>query len=172
MNTDMLLMCTISLVQLFWALYFLRPVRPVGELLYKPLSPLARTPEYKSGGAAGLDLHVLEDVDLPPGKTTTARTGIAAAIPRGLFGMVVPRGSAYRRGIRTLGIVDEDYRGEIVLMLHNAGTEQLSLLSGQAPAQMILVPRAKLQTRMVYDLGETGRGDGKFGSTGAAVGEA
>ena len=127
-------------------------------------------PNYATEGAAGLDVVAAEDVTLAPGQRHAVATGFAIAIPAGYEVQVRPRsGLALKHGITCLntpGTIDEDYRGEVKVILANLGSEPFEVRRGERIAQ--LVPAAVVKTRFeeVSELDETSRGAGGFGSTG------
>jgi len=135
----------------------------------------ALAPRYKTSGAAGMDLAACLDAPLviAPGGTARVPTGLRIALPPGYEGQVRPRsGLAARYGITVLnapGTVDEDYRGEIHVLLINHGGEAFTIESGDRIAQLVVAPVTRVETAVVDDeasLGGTERGDGGFGSTG------
>jgi dUTP pyrophosphatase len=136
----------------------------------KQLHPEARTPAYKTAGAAGMDLCACETLKIEPGTHTMVRTGIALAIPSGLVGLVCPRsGLAAQYGITVLnapGVIDSDYRGEIKVLLVNHGRETFSITVGDRVAQLLITPVIHAILQGGADLSETERGIGGFGSTG------
>lgn len=128
-------------------------------------------PRHMTSGAAGFDLHCVEDFDLFPGQQKMIRLGLAVEIPKGTVLMLVPRsGLAAKYGItipNSPAIIDEDYRGEIMAILLNLGQEYFSAKAGDRVCQGVLVPYTKAHFVVVDKLGETDRGEGGFGSTGA-----
>lgn len=128
------------------------------------------SPSYATDGAAGLDIVAAEDLTLEPGARHAVATGFAIAIPAGFEVQVRPRsGLALKHGITCLntpGTIDEDYRGEVKVILANLGSEPFEVRRGERIAQ--LVPAAVLKARFeeVTELDDTGRGAGGFGSTG------
>lgn len=138
----------------------------------KILNDLAKIPTRGSEESAGLDLYAATDtpIDIAPGGTVKIDTGIAMAIPHGYFGMLVPRsGIATKRGLRpanTPGTIDADYRGPIIVALHNDSTELQTIDPGERIAQLIITPYAAPKLEVTTDLDETDRGTGGFGSTG------
>jgi dUTP pyrophosphatase len=138
------------------------------RLLFKRLHPEARLPSRGSARAAGLDLCAIERVTLAPGSRAAVRTGLAVAIPEGFYGRVAPRsGLAVRHGIDVLaGVVDSDYRGEILCALVNHGTEAFEIEPGARVAQLVVEAIATPEPAWADDLEETERGAGGFGSTG------
>ena len=138
------------------------------RLLFKRLHPEARLPTRGSAGAAGLDLYAAERVTLAPGSRAAVRTGLAVAIPAGFYGRVAPRsGLAVRHGIDVLaGVIDSDYRGEILCALVNHGREPFEIEPGARIAQLVVEAIATPDPAWAEDLEETDRGAGGFGSTG------
>lgn len=127
-------------------------------------------PSYATGGAAGLDVVAAEDVTLAPGQRHAVATGFAIAIPAGFEIQVRPRsGLALKHGITCLntpGTIDEDYRGEVKVILANLGAEPFEVRRGERIAQLVPAPVVKAQFNEVASLDETQRGAGGFGSTG------
>jgi dUTP pyrophosphatase len=135
----------------------------------------AVVPRYKTSGAAGLDLAACLDTPLTvePGGTTRVPTGLQIALPAGHEGQVRPRsGLAARHGVTVLnapGTIDEDYRGEVQVLLVNHGSEPFTIEHGDRIAQLIVSPVTHVDIESVDDeaaLGGTERGGGGFGSTG------
>ena len=136
---------------------------------------LATIPAYQSDGAAGLDLSAAlrEPLTLAPGERSAVPTGLAFALPKGYEGQVRPRsGLALKHGVtmvNTPGTIDEDYRGEVKVLLINLGREPHVIHPGDRIAQLVVAPVTRVQVTQVSDaaaLGETERGAGGFGSTG------
>ena len=127
-------------------------------------------PSYGSDGAAGLDVVAAEDVTLAPGARHAVATGFAIAIPAGYEVQVRPRsGLALKHGITCLntpGTIDEDYRGEVKVILANLGAEPFEVRRGERIAQLVPAAVVKAGFREVANLDETQRGAGGFGSTG------
>ena len=127
-------------------------------------------PRYTTDGAAGLDLVAAEDLTLAPGQRHAVATGFAVAIPHGYEVQVRPRsGLALKHGITCLntpGTIDQDYRGEVKVILANLGAEPFDVRRGERIAQLVPAPVLKAAFREVETLSETGRGTGGFGSTG------
>ena len=129
-------------------------------------------PTYGSCEAAGADLYACLEapVTIEPGKTAFVPTGIAMEVPKGCAGLVYARsGMACKRGLapaNKVGVVDSDYRGEIMVALHNhAGTPQ-RIENGERIAQMVITPVLTPEYQIVPELSDTSRGTGGFGSTG------
>ena len=138
----------------------------------KLLDPRAKLPAYSSADAAGADLYALTDgpVTIAPGQTALIRTGIAVAVPRGYAGLVYARsGLACKRGLapaNKVGVIDADYRGEVMIYLHNHGDEPQTVEDGDRVAQLVITPYLTAQFEPVDELDGTQRGSGGFGSTG------
>ena len=136
------------------------------------MSPNAICPTYGTEFSAGADLYALldEDVTLKSGETFLVHTGIAMEIPEGYVGLVFARsGLATKKGLapaNKVGVIDADYRGEIMVPLFNHSTEDRVLSSGERIAQMAIVPFLKAEYTEVEELSDTVRGLGGFGSTG------
>ena len=130
----------------------------------------AQLPEYKSSGAAGLDLCCLDEFSLSPLQRMLVPTGLHIAIPPGFEGQVRPRsGLAVKHGIsmvNTPGTIDCDYRGEIKVCLINFGSEVVQFEKGERIGQIVFCPVARAAWQVVDTLDETTRGEGGFGSTG------
>lgn len=140
------------------------------RLLFKRLHPGARLPARGSARAAGLDLCAVERVTIAAGARAAVRTGLAVEIPAGFYGRVAPRsGLAVRQGIDVLaGVIDSDYRGEILCALVNHGDEPFEVEPGARVAQLVIEAIATPEPAWAEELEETERGAGGFGSTGAA----
>lgn len=139
---------------------------------YKKLSPLAKTPTRGSEEAAGWDLYAATDsaMVIPPHTTTKVPTNIAVAIPKGYFGGIFARsGLATKQGLRPancVGVIDSDYRGDVVVALHNDSDEARVVSAQERIAQLIIIPYFNIELNEVDELDITLRGDGGFGSTG------
>jgi len=141
---------------------------------FDPALPL---PAYESAGAAGMDLRASlqpEDrragIKLPSLGRALVPTGLAMAIPPGYEGQIRPRsGLAARHGVtltNTPGTIDSDYRGEVMVLMVNLGSETFVVRHGERIAQMVVAPVAQARVVIVEALPETARGEGGFGSTG------
>lgn len=136
-------------------------------------------PTYQTPGAAGFDLHAAhpgdELIELFPGDRALVPTGLAVAIPAGYELQVRSRsGNALARGLMVLnspGTVDADYRGEIKVILYNAGMDRILIERGERIAQGVLCPVLSAKFVVVSDLDETARGAGGFGSTDMQEGD-
>ncbi len=129
-------------------------------------------PAYATDGAAGLDVvaAVTETVTLAPGERRLIPTGIAIALPPGYEAQARPRsGLALKHGIALVnspGTIDEDYRGEVGIILINHGTEPFAVNRGDRIAQLVIAPVTRAVLTEVDTLPDTARGAGGFGSTG------
>lgn len=138
----------------------------------KRLDPRAKVPTYGSSDAAGADIYALTDgpVTIAPGETVVIHTGLAFAIPRGYVGLVHARsGLATKQGLapaNKVGVIDADYRGELMVALHNHGDAVRTVACGDRIAQMVITPYLTAQFTLADDLDDTERGVGGFGSTG------
>ena len=138
----------------------------------KKLSEQAILPTYGSAFSAGADLYACIDTDVTvePGKTVLIHTGLSMEIPEGLVGLIYARsGLATKRGLapaNKVGVVDSDYRGEIMVALHNHSDLPQTVAHGERIAQMVFAPYYAADFVLVDDLTETARGEGGFGSTG------
>lgn len=136
------------------------------------LDPSASIPTYGSSAAAGADLYACEraPVTILPGETKLIHTGIALEIPDGLVGLIYARsGLASKRGLapaNKVGVIDSDYRGEIMVALHNHSGEAQTVCHGERIAQIVFAPYLAADFCVVDSLTDTERGGGGFGSTG------
>ena len=134
------------------------------------LHPDAILPQYGSADAAGADLCSIEEITIAPGETKLVHTGLAMAIPQGYGGFIFARsGLATKRGLapaNKVGVVDADYRGEVMVALYNQGSTEQMILKGERIAQMVFLPCPQATLELCDSLEETERGNGGFGSTG------
>lgn len=148
------------------------------ELKVKALSPKIGheipAPFYATAGAAAMDLHACmdQDVVIPAGKRQVIPTGIAIALPSADYvALVFARsGLGIKHGIapaNCVGVIDSDYRGEILVGLQNSGDTDFTIHPGDRIAQLMLTPVLQAQVTMVDQLDDTDRGAGGLGSTGA-----
>lgn len=142
------------------------------RLNFKKLNDLAKMPTQGSTYAAGYDLYAATDKDIivPPHKTVKIGTGIAMSIPENCFGGIFARsGLATKRDLaptNKVGVIDSDYRGEVIVALHNHGNEAQTVEPGERIAQLIILPFIAVEFQEVAELDGTERGEGGFGSTG------
>jgi len=149
------------------------------KLQFKKLYENALAPTRGSEQAAGYDLYAnVPDIANPnnssklvaSGETAMIGTGIAVAIPDGYFGAIYARsGIATKQGLRPancVGVIDSDYRGELIVALHNDSTGPKVIEKGERIAQLVIQPYQSVELEEVTDLSDTARGEGGFGSTG------
>lgn len=138
----------------------------------KRLNPRAVIPAYGSPEAAGADLYACleKDITIAPGESAWVPTGIAMEIPKHCAGLIYARsGMACKRGLapaNKVGVIDSDYRGEIIVVLHNHSAESQTITHGERIAQLVITPVLTPGFREVDSLSDTQRGEGGFGSTG------
>ena len=142
------------------------------KIYFKKTDPRATIPTYGSEYAAGADLRAVlnEPVVIKPGESVLIHTGIATAIPEGFVGLVYARsGIACKRGLapsNKVGVIDSDYRGEIMVSFHNHGANEQLIMPDERIAQMVIAPFVRCEYEELDELDETDRGEGGFGSTG------
>lgn len=142
------------------------------EVKFKKLDKNGVMPTYGSLNAAGADLRAMipANTSISPHETKMIHTGIAMAIPEGYVGLVCARsGLATKQDLapaNKVGVIDSDYRGEIMVALHNHGDIERSIKVGERIAQILIMPCVRAEFIEVDDLDETERGEGGFGSTG------
>ncbi|MBP3783885.1 MAG: dUTP diphosphatase [Butyrivibrio sp.] len=153
----------------------------------KKLSEDAQLPTRGSEKAAGYDLRMSQSttielnkentdilmgiLKIKPHETVKVGTGLAAKIPDGYFGAIYARsGLATKQGLRpanAVGVIDSDYRGELIVALHNDTDKEQTIKTGDRIAQLVVMPYLPVEFTEVDTLDETERGAGGFGSTGA-----
>ena len=147
------------------------------ELKIKPLSPKIGAeipfPAYATAGAAGMDLRACLDTSLTlnPGDRVGVPTGFAIALPgpEWVAYIFARSGLGIKNGItlpNCVGVIDSDYRGEIIVALTNLSDTPYTIQPGDRVAQLVISPVVQAQISLVDELDETGRGAGGFGSTG------
>jgi len=142
------------------------------KLNVKKLDSRAVLPTYGSAFSAGADIYALTDGDvvIAPGETVVIHTGLAFEIPEGYGGFVYARsGLATKRGLapaNKVGVIDADYRGELMVPLFNQSSEPQTVSCGDRIAQLVIAPFLKCEFNEVDALGSTERGTDGFGSTG------
>lgn len=142
------------------------------QVKIKKLNPNATIPTYGTQYSAGADLYACLDsvITINPGETAFIPTGIAMEIPIGYAGFVYARsGLACKKGLapaNKVGVIDADYRGEIMVALHNHSNIALDIDSNERIAQLVIAPFLTAQFEEVNELKDTVRGEGGFGSTG------
>ena len=138
----------------------------------KKLNPNACIPTYGTEFSAGADLYsgMPEAVTVMPGTTEFIKTGIAMEIPAGLVALIYARsGMACKKGLapaNKVGVIDSDYRGEIIVALHNHSDKPVTIEPKDSIAQIVLAPYITADFNEVEELDDTERGEGGFGSTG------
>lgn len=138
----------------------------------KKLSPDAVIPTYGSEFSAGADLYACVEgsVTVNPGQTLLVKTGIAMEIPEGYAGLIYARsGLATKKGLapaNKVGVIDSDYRGEIMVALYNHSQVPATVENGERIAQIVITPFLKADFTESEELSDTKRGAGGFGSTG------
>lgn len=143
------------------------------KINFKKLKENAVCPTYGSEFSAGADLYACEggEIVIEAGKTALIHTGIAVEIPEGYAGLIYARsGIATKRGLapaNKVGVIDADYRGEIMVSLHNHSDSTQTVADGERVAQLVITPFLKVEWNETDQLSETVRGEGGFGSTGA-----
>lgn len=139
---------------------------------FKKLNENAIKPTYGTEFAAGADLYACEggEVTLAPGETKLIHTGLSMEIPEGYAGLIYARsGIATKRGLapaNKVGVIDSDYRGEIMVSLYNHSDSEQTLADGERIAQLVITPFLKVEYTETDELSDTVRGVGGFGSTG------
>lgn len=150
------------------------------QMRIKRLNEDAIIPTQGSEYAAGYDLYAnrvsefatRSTITIHEGETAKVGTGIAVEIPKGYFGAIYARsGLATKQGLRPancVGVVDADYRGELIVALHNDSGTDRTVSNGDRIAQLVILPYLAVNFVEVDDLSGTVRGDGGFGSTGVS----
>lgn len=142
------------------------------DVRIKKLNEKAIIPTYGTEFSAGADLYACLDeaVTLAPGETKLIKTGLAMEIPVGYAGLIYARsGLSTKKGLapaNKVGVVDADYRGEVMVSLHNHSLTETSVEPGERIAQMVIAPFLTANFVLADELEDTARGAGGFGSTG------
>ena len=126
------------------------------------------TPTVATEGSAGYDLYLSYDAVILPGHSMKVGTGVKMEIPPGHVGLVAPRSSTGKLDLtlaNTIGFIDSDYRGEILVNIKNSGKQVSMLYKYDRLFQLVIVPVLVLPLNIVNELGSTERGSGGFGST-------
>ena len=143
-----------------------------GKVNIRKVDERAVIPTYSTKMSAGADLYAIvdDDVIISPGETAFIRTGLAVQIPEGYAGMIFARsGLACKKGLapaNKVGVVDADYRGEVMVAIHNHSLEDRVIGYGERIAQLVILPFFHAEFNEVSELDDTIRGEGGFGSTG------
>ena len=143
------------------------------QIKIKKLNENAVIPTRGSNGAAGYDLYATTSKMMQiirPGSTSKISTGISLEIPDGYFGAIFARSSlATNKGVRlanSVGVIDSDYRGELIVALHNDSDTDVVIQKGDRIAQLVIIPYQSIDFVETEILGDTERGSGGFGSSG------
>ena len=141
------------------------------KIRIKKLNENATLPTYGSEFAAGADLYNLDTpVTVNPHETVLVHTGLSVEIPEGYAGLIYARsGLASKRGLapaNKVGVVDADYRGEVMVALHNHSEIPATVDAHERIAQLVITPFLKVEYELADELSDTVRGEGGFGSTG------
>ena len=141
------------------------------KVLFKKIDPEAKLPSYAHPGDAGMDVCSVEDAVIPPGARRLVKTGLVLVLPPDAEAQVRPRsGLALKHGVTVLntpGTIDSGYRGEVGVILANFGAEPYRVEKGARIAQIVVAPVVQAEIAETDDAGDTERGAGGFGSTGA-----
>lgn len=144
----------------------------MSTIAVKKLRSNAILPTYGSAEAAGADLYACIDdtLTIEAGKTMFIPTGIALEVPQGCAGLIYARSSmGAKRGLapaNKVGVIDSDYRGEVMVALHNHSKTTQQVAPGERIAQLLITPVLTPKYEEVPELSDTARGAGGFGSTG------
>ena len=142
------------------------------KIRVKKLDERAIMPTYGTEYSAGADLYNMSEsaVSIAPHETVLIKTGLAVEIPEGYCGLIFARsGLATKRGLapaNKVGVIDADYRGEVMVALHNHTESIATVDGGERIAQLAIVPFLKAEYEEADELSDTVRGEGGFGSTG------
>ena len=142
------------------------------QVKIKKLNENARVPVYSTEFSAGADLYALLEAPLTvkKGETKLIKTGLSMEIPVGYVGLIYARsGLATKKGLapaNKVGVIDSDYRGEIMVALYNQSEVEQTVENGERIAQMVIAPFIQAEFQVQDELTDTVRGEGGFGSTG------
>ena len=143
------------------------------KLRIKKLNKNAVIPTYGSDYSAGADLYAVLDagrIEIPSHETVLVHTGLSFEIPKGYVGLVYARsGLATKNGLapaNKVGVIDADYRGEVMVSLYNQSDVPQTIDNGERIAQIVIAPFLKVEYEEAEELSDTVRGEGGFGSTG------
>ena len=138
----------------------------------KKLDSRATIPTYGTKYSAGADIYAVVDtpIVIRPGETKMIQTGLSLEIPNGYVGLIYARsGLASKNGIapaNKVGVIDSDYRGELMIALYNQSNSNYIVENGLRIAQLVITPYIQVEFEEVEELNSTERGQGGFGSTG------
>lgn len=137
---------------------------------FKKLHPDASLPSYATAGAACFDLHAVESVVVPVGGAKVVSTGLAVSLPTNLTLLIYSRsGHGFKHSVRlgnAVGVIDSDYKGTLLVSLHNDGQRPYTVEKGERIAQGMLVETLQYPLVWIDDVGSSARGEGGIGSTG------
>ena len=142
------------------------------KIKIKLIRASSKLPTYGSSSAAGADIYadIENDIEILPHQTAMIPSGFAIESPDGYAGFVYPRsGMASKRGLASankVGVIDSDYRGEVIVALHNHSDSPATVSPGERVAQLIIAPVFTPGFEVCDELSDTSRGEGGFGSTG------
>lgn len=137
------------------------------QIKFKKIHSEAKLPRYALHGDAGMDLFSIENKSIRPGQITEVRTGIEIELPAGTAGLVWDKGSTAHHGLKTMGgVFDENYRGELIIIVTNLGKEIYSVETGDKIAQLLIQKIEYPEIVEAQELSKTNRGKGRLGSTG------
>ena len=137
------------------------------EIQVKKIHPEAILPERAHANDAGADLFSIEEIEIAPNSSAKVKTGITIALPENTAGFVWGKSSIESKGMKIMaGVIDEGYRGEIIVCIFNLTNEPQTLAKGRKIAQLIIKPVHYPSFNAVEELSESKRGAGGFGSTG------
>lgn len=141
------------------------------QVKIKKLNENCILPKYQTEYSAGCDLHAVTSATVEPGETKLIGTGFAVEIPLGFAGFIFARsGMALKRGLapaNKVGVIDSDYRGEVMVAVHNHSKITQQIEQGERIAQLVILPVYQVDFTMIDEVTETDRGAGGFGSTGS-----
>ena len=127
----------------------------------------ATIPKKATPRAAGFDLHSIEECEIPANGMKKIPTGICVEIPEGYFGKIFDRSSLAIQQLVTLGgIIDNDYRGELLVILQNLSTSPYTVKKNDKIAQLVFTSQPEFEFRETCELENTSRGEKGFGSSG------
>lgn len=133
----------------------------------KLLHPDAKLPTRSYAGA-GYDMYAVEDTTIEPGQVLPVKIGIAIEFLPGFAGLFWDRSGMGKKGLHVFGgVIDEDYRGELMVLVHNSTTRNYTIAKGDRVAQFLLQPVMQYEVEQVETLSETERGEARWSSTGA-----
>ena len=131
------------------------------------LHDLARVPTRATSGSAGYDLYTVNHQTVEAGHQMVIKTGIALELPENTAGILFARSSSARQKLEIFpGVLDADYRGEVLILVHNRSSKSIEIRQHQRLAQLLIVPVETPEIQIVQEIASTSRGAQGFGSTG------